>query len=491
MVLGIVWATHGVWWGIQGPVNTGPLIDADGFITLGVGEEKRLDDVVITLRSVENDSRCPVDVQCVSAGSVTIRMALRVGTEAEELTYSFDADPYWFEGYFIDVVEVFPEARSNGVIDPLSYRVTFSLTSGRKPGDYAPLFSEYPAGELWSGEPSPLQLDGLVLTDDEKKELESAATKGVNFAGEYVIISTPCAATCTLHTIIRPQTGHVVMYGIPTSFGLLYAATSSLLIVNPPETIGAENIASLGESGELNAPIGEVPTASDYYSVKDDTLTFIGKYDVRTGEKRVCEAQPVSARNPMTLQEKNFPSLCEIPYGYEVFVAAPPEEFERNGQTWRRYRAEEDGIGFEYRKDPDGYTLTLPDVPTENPAHIRASYVLTNTKVYEEFLASTDAREEPPTLSVTVFDNPDALDVDAWVKTYEAISNFKQGTSKPFSTTLAGHEGILYNADGLYASSNIVVPYNGKIFLLTGTYLERTDPIYRDFDALTGFFSFF
>jgi hypothetical protein len=491
LILGGAWGTHGVWWGIQGPVNTGPRVDAEGTITLGVGEEKRLSDAVITLRGVDNDSRCAVDVQCVSAGNVAIRMTLRVGTEAEELTYSSDAEPHWFEGYFIDVVEVFPEARSNGVIDPLSYRVTFSLTTGRKPGDYAPLFSEYPAAEIWSGESSVLQFEGLTLTDDEKKELESAAKKEVNFGGEYVVVSTPCAATCTLHTIVRPKTGHVVAYGIPASYGLLYVATSSLLIVNPIETIGAEGIASLGEAYEPNSRIGVVPFVSDYYSVKDDSLTFVGKYDVRTGEKRVCEPQPVSARNPMTLQEKNFPSLCDIPYGYEVFVAAPPEEFERNGQAWRRYRNEEDGIGFEYRKDPDGYTLTLPDVPKDNPTLMRGRYVLTNTKAHEEFLASTDAREGPPTLSVTVFDNPDGLPVDVWVKEHEAVSNFNPATSKPFATTLGGQKGILYNADGLYASSNVVVSYNGKIYLLTGTYGERTDPIYRDFDSLTAFFSFF
>lgn len=65
---------------------------------------------------VAEDSRCPVDVQCITAGRVVVQMM--VDDEAFDLVYG---DIYQGEGYEIEIVDVKPERLLEGGVDDSEY----------------------------------------------------------------------------------------------------------------------------------------------------------------------------------------------------------------------------------------------------------------------------------------------------------------------------------------------------------------------------------
>ncbi|HUQ18646.1 MAG TPA: hypothetical protein VM099_03445 [Gemmatimonadaceae bacterium] len=87
--------------------------------------------VTLTLVKVNEDSRCPIDVQCVWAGDVAL--ALLVGTNSNARnpsTIHTNLDPRTTiaDGYKIEAVSVQPAPRSQSTIPQSSYRITFRVS---------------------------------------------------------------------------------------------------------------------------------------------------------------------------------------------------------------------------------------------------------------------------------------------------------------------------------------------------------------------------
>ena len=82
------------------------------------------------------------------------------------------------------------------------------------------------------------------------------------------------------------------------------------------------------------------------------------------------------------------------------------------------------------------------------------------------------------------------MTIEEWVKVNTPVSNYDATRAKLIPMKVDGVEAFLYNADGLYPMSNVVIAREGKIYLLTGSYIARTDKIYRDFDAVLYSISF-
>jgi len=99
--------------------------------TLGVGESKWADDIQITFKELRQDSRCPVDVQCIQAGSVTV--LLEVGEQDVPLELpgsSTIANAAAFRSYTVTLVSVEPqEKRSTVDIPKNSYKATLRVDS--------------------------------------------------------------------------------------------------------------------------------------------------------------------------------------------------------------------------------------------------------------------------------------------------------------------------------------------------------------------------
>jgi hypothetical protein len=86
-------------------------------------------DMVIRFAEVIQDSRCPVDVQCVQAGSATLRFSL---VEPNGLLFTViletGRDPYTIEGLTFRLISVDPAPRQGQYLDPANYTATVEIT---------------------------------------------------------------------------------------------------------------------------------------------------------------------------------------------------------------------------------------------------------------------------------------------------------------------------------------------------------------------------
>lgn len=127
------------------------------------------------------------------------------------------------------------------------------------------------------------------------------------------------------------------------------------------------------------------------------------------------------------------------------------------------------GFSFEY---PDIYQLTTKQ---EN-GHFEV--ILIDKKEL-----SQDRSEGPTSINVHVYEKTTLED---WLKKNE--SNFNLATDQPIRGLLHEREMIRYNWDGLYLGKTVAFVRDEDIFAITGTYLEKDDVRYKDFDNILNSF---
>ncbi len=96
-------------------------------VEAGINETVNALDVSITPLQVLEDSRCAVDVQCVWAGTVRVRVRLVSGLGTSEMVFSPDT-PVTTEAESILLTEVSPAPHSKQKIAPADYRFTFEVS---------------------------------------------------------------------------------------------------------------------------------------------------------------------------------------------------------------------------------------------------------------------------------------------------------------------------------------------------------------------------
>ena len=99
-------------------------------VTLKLGQDLQIKspDLLIRLLEVVNDSRCPVDVTCVSAGTVNLRFAVSVAGAPEGGFFMMLGESNSQLGVMLRVTAVTPDRRSNiPIIAPKDYRVTLDI----------------------------------------------------------------------------------------------------------------------------------------------------------------------------------------------------------------------------------------------------------------------------------------------------------------------------------------------------------------------------
>jgi hypothetical protein len=95
--------------------------------TVALGQPARLGTLVVTPLRIEEDSRCPSEVQCIQAGTVrvAVRLAERRARREAEVTLS---EPLRLDGgRSLTLAAVRPYPRRPGPIRTAAYRLTFSL----------------------------------------------------------------------------------------------------------------------------------------------------------------------------------------------------------------------------------------------------------------------------------------------------------------------------------------------------------------------------
>ena len=88
------------------------------------------DSLRVTFQRVEADSRCPLDVQCVSAGDAAIAFRLaHAGREAgTELHTMLEPKQVEYDGFVLRLASVTPARRSTQPVQPGDYRVQVVVT---------------------------------------------------------------------------------------------------------------------------------------------------------------------------------------------------------------------------------------------------------------------------------------------------------------------------------------------------------------------------
>lgn len=106
------------------PATSGSPING---VALSIGESRAIGGVNITLNRIVSDSRCPVDVRCIQAGSLTVNLTLQGELDTETADVSSQS-PHQFGSYLVSITKISPEKKSSTAYDPSSFRVSFSVT---------------------------------------------------------------------------------------------------------------------------------------------------------------------------------------------------------------------------------------------------------------------------------------------------------------------------------------------------------------------------
>jgi hypothetical protein len=94
--------------------------------SVGVGKSVYINGVKITFNKITQDSRCPSDVQCFWAGSVTANVTLQSDTDKETREFEL-VTKIAFDSYKVTMTGVVPYPVSGKTIDPASYVATFKV----------------------------------------------------------------------------------------------------------------------------------------------------------------------------------------------------------------------------------------------------------------------------------------------------------------------------------------------------------------------------
>ncbi len=95
--------------------------------TIGIGTSVTINGTVIHVRSLVEDSRCPVDVQCIQAGTVRVRAV--INASSDDLTFTL-SQPQVVGEKTITLVSVIPALKySAQAPQPSDYRFTFTVAS--------------------------------------------------------------------------------------------------------------------------------------------------------------------------------------------------------------------------------------------------------------------------------------------------------------------------------------------------------------------------
>lgn len=114
--------------GRQGPNCEFAACPTDGttsMVTVAVGERATVSGVTIEPKAIVSDSRCPIDVTCVWAGTVEVRTVLSTMVGHGEHTMTLGA-PQTFGEYTVTLSGVSP-AKTQGDIDEDRYQLTFEV----------------------------------------------------------------------------------------------------------------------------------------------------------------------------------------------------------------------------------------------------------------------------------------------------------------------------------------------------------------------------
>ena len=101
-----------------------------GKATMKIGDSIVMGELRLTFRSVEGDSRCPIDAVCVWAGDAEIALKIEQANRAAVAALHTMLEPKKTEwnGYTISLVSLTPVRRAADAVNPEDYRAEVVVT---------------------------------------------------------------------------------------------------------------------------------------------------------------------------------------------------------------------------------------------------------------------------------------------------------------------------------------------------------------------------
>lgn len=97
-------------------------------VSIGVGESVVVDGLTVTLVDILEDSRCPANANCIQAGQVRAQVKLETVGSSQIAVLSTNTEGIGFDNYFIEIIEVLPQALSDTTILRADYEITFAIS---------------------------------------------------------------------------------------------------------------------------------------------------------------------------------------------------------------------------------------------------------------------------------------------------------------------------------------------------------------------------
>lgn len=196
----------------------------------------------------------------------------------------------------VDDVKVFDELDAVVTTVRLEDLVTPMVT-------YLHQFSDYPATTTTQKLAKRVNYQTLKVSESDQATIDKQFKSGPNFAGHYALAEWECGINCQEYALVDSLTGDIISYGLLSSYGAEYQLDSTLLIINPPQSI-----VELSDSANV---------ATDYYQLDNGQLKLLTKQKSGSGQPLLCIQVLTKARNPITNETKEFPAPCSIPAGWE------------------------------------------------------------------------------------------------------------------------------------------------------------------------------
>lgn len=96
-------------------------------VVLKVGQTDIANSVNITLNDIVQDSRCPVNANCIEAGAITVNVTLQSNTDKLTTNIASDDVPFKFDAYAISIIDIQPQFTSESNLNASDYVITFNV----------------------------------------------------------------------------------------------------------------------------------------------------------------------------------------------------------------------------------------------------------------------------------------------------------------------------------------------------------------------------
>jgi len=138
------------------------------------------------------------------------------------------------------------------------------------------------------------------------------------------------------------------------------------------------------------------------------------------------------------------------------------------------------GISFSYPADL--YLFERKDAGTPERPQL-SLFLVENTEENRAVLEgrSTEPREGPIGITVDVYQNPEELSAQEWMRN---DTNWTVANSEAEPVTVNGREGVSYTWSGLYEGRTVVVAEGDKAYVFTATWMTTEDTTLPDLGSI-------